>query len=397
MGGLSDSCSEPEKPTSTGRRRDIPTLDGWRAIAILMVLAHHAGTAYFSESAYYIKSPTRFGTLGVPIFFGLSGLLICKLLLEEFDATGTLNLKAFYIRRGFRILPALFAVLAACAALGLLRSRTELLGSLFFVRNYIPDSISGPFTGHLWSLSVEEHFYIIWPALLCFLLSTKRALAGTILLALGFSLWRVFDFHVHLIARMAPFLNTPMRSDLRLDGLFWGCVCAFLLHRSRNVLFRYYRFGVFVLGVSAFVICLVRPVPLGVVWTAMLIPLMMLGTAAHPEWRLSRFLDLQPLRWIGKISYSLYLWQQLFLVPSWEPHPLASVQRFPWNVMLIIACATSSYYIMEKPLLRIGRSISSRMQAGNKSFRVSTARSHAVRLRADEFHHKTPEIGTKPY
>lgn len=143
------------------KSRHIPTLDGWRAVAILLVVAHHAGTAFYSESDYYSQSLTRFGTWGVPVFFGLSGVLITKLLLEEFDRTGKMSLKSFYIRRAFRILPPVFVFIAVVAALGLLASGMEAASGLFFFRNYLPNSLGGIYTGHLWSLAVEEHFYLI--------------------------------------------------------------------------------------------------------------------------------------------------------------------------------------------------------------------------------------------
>src|SRR5216683_3339276 len=121
----------------TDKSRHIPTLDGWRALAILLVVAHHGGTAFYRESEYYSISITRFGTWGVPVFFGLSGVLITKLLLEEFDRTGRMSLKSFYLRRAFRILPPVFVYLAAVAGLGLLASGMEAASGLFFFRNYL--------------------------------------------------------------------------------------------------------------------------------------------------------------------------------------------------------------------------------------------------------------------
>ena len=125
------------------KARYIPTLDGWRAVAILMVIAYHAGAGFYGLKEFFAVSPTRFGSWGVPVFFALSGLLITKLLLEEFDRSGRISLKSFYIRRAFRILPAATLYILTLAALGLLVSRTELASSLFFFRNYLPESLAG--------------------------------------------------------------------------------------------------------------------------------------------------------------------------------------------------------------------------------------------------------------
>ncbi|MBV8072845.1 MAG: acyltransferase, partial [Acidobacteriaceae bacterium] len=149
----------------------IPTLDGWRAVAIGMVIAYHAsmvpfGTveAYRSSWAYLL----RFGHIGVALFFGISGFLITTLLLREEARNGRISLSKFYIRRCFRILPAYYALLGSITILGLITSRAELMSSLCFVRNYIHEGAGGGsyVTGHLWSLAVEEHFYLLWPGLL---------------------------------------------------------------------------------------------------------------------------------------------------------------------------------------------------------------------------------------
>ena len=153
----------------------IPTLDGWRAIAILGVIISHvinypydsirAGT-YHSASAI-----ADFGAGGVEVFFCLSGFLITRRLLEEERVLGAISLPRFYIRLGFRILPAALVYLAITGCLGLFRiiplAAGEWFSSLFFLRNYYAVSVSaGWYTGHFWSLAIEEHFYLFWPLML---------------------------------------------------------------------------------------------------------------------------------------------------------------------------------------------------------------------------------------
>ena len=162
----------------------IPTLDGWRAIAILMVLVDHALFFGFRASRVALwPVPPALGLHGVNLFFALSGFLITSRLLEEWRVTGAISLRGFYIRRAFRILPAALLVLAATATLGLVGlipvSRMEVLGAVFFFRNYLPGAsypdATGFFTEHYWSLAVEEHFYLAWPALLLLTLRKRWA------------------------------------------------------------------------------------------------------------------------------------------------------------------------------------------------------------------------------
>ena len=150
------------KPTPRGY---LPTLDGWRAIAILMIIVVHSASAVFapgagSENAFWF-AVTRYGAKGVDVFFGISGFLICSRLLEEHEAHGTISLKGFYIRRALRILPPYAVYLVALVMLTALGAvtlgRGELLTSIFFSRNFFtaPSDAAAWFTGHLWSLAVE--------------------------------------------------------------------------------------------------------------------------------------------------------------------------------------------------------------------------------------------------
>lgn len=162
---------------STLKSGYLPTLDGWRAAAIIAVLLDH--TLEYSPLRCYPKlmNFAHTGPNGVSLFFAISGFLICSRLLEEEGAFGRISLRGFYIRRACRILPpALFyliviAVLSVCGLIVV--SPGEWFGSAFFFRNYLPgDWISrgwGGYTVHYWSLAVEEHFYLLWPAALVLL------------------------------------------------------------------------------------------------------------------------------------------------------------------------------------------------------------------------------------
>ena len=112
-----------------------------------------------------------------------------------------------------------------------------------------------------------------------------------------------------------------------------------------------------------FPFCLQYQPPLTHLWLAALIPSLMVGTLLHPEWAVSRFLELGPIKWLGRISYSLYVWQEIFLVPSWEPQRFGAVQRWPLDIVLALACACLSYYLIERPAIRFGHSLSKRWVA----------------------------------
>ena len=105
-----------------------------------------------------------------------------------------------------------------------------------------------------------------------------------------------------------------------------------------------------------------RYLPIAPAWHAFFLPLLLLGTLLHPGWLISRILEAAPIRWIGRLSYSLYIWQQLFLTHD-AFHPLGAVQEFPWNIFLAFVCAILSYRFIEQPVLRLGHRISARITA----------------------------------
>lgn len=352
--------------------RRIPTLDGWRAVAIAAVTIHHLGRSFYQEEAAYDTDITRFGAFGVDIFFGLSGLLITTLLLEEWRRHGSFDLPGFYLRRAFRILPPYLAYLAVCTVAGLWRSPWEAAGCLLFFRNYVPDHLAGADTQQLWSLAVEEHFYFLWPSLL-FLLKPRLARPAALLLACAFGLWRLVSSQ--LASPTLPQIPTHFRTDLRLDALLWGCLFAFLLHdvAQRDKLGAQLRWPAWLAVACGWMLCLKFYSPLSSVWVACGVPVLLLGTVTHPEWSLSRALEWAPIVWLGRISYSLYLWQQLFLVAGWD-HSAHWWRIWPFNLAACLVAAAASYYLIEKPCIRIGRRLASnRAPADSAPHRVSSA------------------------
>ena len=349
----------------------IPTLDGWRAVAIIAVMASHAGHSYsapLGRDSFFDRISS--GTHGVNLFFAISGLLITSRLLEEWDTAGNVSLKRFYIRRGFRILPPALLYLACVALLGasglLPVVREEFAAATLFYRNYLP-AILGPggagfFTSHYWSLGVEEHFYLFWPALLLFA-GRKRALPVAIVVALLVAVWRHFEAWREIMLYNAIQPTYFARSDTRIDSIMWGVVAALALSRPdvRAFIERYLS-TIVMLAVAALYGAIVyrygtRPT----FWEAMIVPVIVVGTVLRPHSIVGRVLENPVMRWIGRLSYSLYLWEFFFVYYPGVPTTLGVWQTFPVNLIAAMACAAASYYLVERPLVRLGHRIAPAM------------------------------------
>jgi peptidoglycan/LPS O-acetylase OafA/YrhL len=334
----------------------IPTLNGWRAIAVMLVIGSHAsvmmqnsGTAVGSFAASIFSH----AGIGVDVFFAISGYLICSLLLKEKSIDGTIDLPAFYRRRAFRILPALIGYLAAIGTLreaGILPTVSigELLSSLLFVRNYFDGSW---YTGHFWSLAIEEHFYIFVPVMLM-VLSWKNSLRLAIAIAVACATIRLLESGL-------PDLKVEFRTEARLDAIMYGAIFALIVFRFRPA-FEHYLTLPTVAGavILAILLCYLLPyMPLRRTVLAMMMPVLIVYTTINYKSAFGQFLEWKPLQWVGKLSYSLYIWQMLFLVSGERAMPW--VQGFPISFVFIIGCASASYYLIERPFIALGHQISS--------------------------------------
>lgn len=335
----------------------IPTLDGWRGVAILTVLLDHYLGVYYA-SRYPYPRLAHVGYHGVGLFFVLSGFLITSLLLKEKRESGSIDLRRFYIRRAFRILPCawaylgvvLFAVLiweghAQAAAF----ARGEVASCLFFYRNYFTGHVVNIWaTGHFWSLSIEEQFYLVWPPVLL-LLGSRRSRNLAIIAILGAFVWRWL--HVNQIW-FGPFTyadHTPFWAD----ALLLGCLAAITVEYWRAKL-RPWMGG----ALLCFVVLCARHYH-GFVPTqeSAAMALMLLATASFPSTILGRILEWKPLVQLGHISYSLYIWQQLtvFFVQGHK----AALFLCP---VLAIFLAVLSYCCIEQPMIRLGKKLTQRLR-----------------------------------
>ena len=336
----------------------LPALDGWRGVAILLVLFDHTNLG----SGGLLHKISRTGATGVGLFFALSGFLITTRLLNEDMKVGRVSLVHFYVRRVFRLIPASLSyllVLGALASAGVLALTVkQFAASLLFFRNYIPADTAGSgwFTGHFWSLAVEEHFYLLWPALL---IRIKGKPLIPALLACLVAFWRHIDLHYHVVHANLWFQG---RSDVRMDGLLWGCVLAIVFSQPglRQKLSRAYPVWLLLIFCAVDVS---SNLLLGKhnysPYEPLLLALILVWPVLNSQSWLARLLDQPALRWLGALSYSLYIWQELWLVFPGVPSGLRFFQVFPINLVCAFACAAFSYYFIEKPMISFGHRLTS--------------------------------------
>jgi peptidoglycan/LPS O-acetylase OafA/YrhL len=340
------------------RLKKIPSLDGLRAIAILLVLASHLGGSRNFLPVSTMAWIGDVGNLGVRLFFVISGFLITRLLLGEIDRQQRISLKAFYIRRVLRIFPA-FYVFIACALLlaavgfATLDSR-DVLHAVTYTMNYHANFSPNFSLRHLWSLAVEEQFYLLWPLTLAILMPSR---ASRVLVALVV---------VVPILRVVLYTMVPGYENIAdtgfesvCDALATGCLLAMALPRlARTPGFnRLVSSPLFPLLFVAIVVANnQRDHPkffwlLCVPFMNVALALTVLRYVQAPLLPIGRLLNHRALVSIGVLSYSVYLWQQLFLI-QWRPATSIFVV-FPLNIVMTFACAAASYHFVERPFLRL--------------------------------------------
>jgi peptidoglycan/LPS O-acetylase OafA/YrhL len=342
--------------------KSIPTLDGWRGFAVIAVILYHGRFGFFGENSE-LTTLSAHGFLGVDLFFAISGFLICGLLLQEYQTHGGINLRRFYLRRCFRILPPYYAVLVVLctiSTLGVIHvDYANLPSCLLFYRNYRPlgmDEQGGFYTAHFWTLAIEEHFYLILPM---FLIAVKPKRAGKVafLLAMAIFAWRVLQSHFEWFPTILPPANLLTRTDTRMDALLWGCLAAIYFPAIVRYVERI-RFLQLWFPILATLLVMEKLRPPGMIlFRAVLMPALVLSTVLQPASLLGRVLEWHPVRWLGTISYSLYLWQELFLpeLAVEKAHgAFRHLQQAPWNVPAILICACVSRYLLELPMIRLG-------------------------------------------
>jgi peptidoglycan/LPS O-acetylase OafA/YrhL len=361
-------------PVRAGTLSHLGGLDGLRAIAVIAVVAFHL-----------LPSSVPGGGLGVDIFFVISGFLITGLLLEERSDTGRIGLRRFWGRRARRLLPALVLLVVICCsaalALGgdvLVGIGRQVLGAATFSSNWLAIANgSSYFSGttpelfrNLWSLAVEEQFYLVWPfvVLLVVLVRWRWVRFGIFVVVAAASATEMFLLYSPRVDPTRVYYGT----DTHSFGLALGAALAVATAgMSRNTLEwpKWSRRILPTLG-AASVLGLIAIAVLvssdsavnfqgGLAAVAVLSALAILG-AIVPRSPLGASLDVLPLRWIGARSYGIYLWHWPVLVlvtaaePKWQDSPSTGWLVGAVTVVITLAAATLSFQFVERPIRRMG-------------------------------------------
>jgi peptidoglycan/LPS O-acetylase OafA/YrhL len=337
-------------------------LDGWRAISVLLVIVQHIG--FYQNGGFLHRFPNSVvnvvqfcGLLGVRTFFVISGFVICRLLISEEERYGSVSLKGFYYRRIFRILPPFFLYLAAISlllGLGLVHEiwRAILGAGLFlFDINITPHSW---LVGHTWSLAAEEQFYLLFP--ITWILTPKR--------------WRSpFCFGVFLLIAVWNFLvffthwNTLVGTNGRVgfSCIAWGVLMAVNENRARKLARRVPTFVVVLLAIGLLVHPVFSDSWRRIVYECLLLPpaiaLLLLSSLERGP-RLRALLCSKPLQAVGLTSYGIYLWQQPFTAP--REYFVGQAVIITYLLPLLFLIVPLSYFLVEKPAMRYGKSLSRR-------------------------------------
>jgi peptidoglycan/LPS O-acetylase OafA/YrhL len=336
-------------------RTYVPALDGIRAVAILFVFLYHAG---------YLPG----GWVGVDIFFTLSGYLITTILVTEFEARGSVFIRRFFFRRACRLLPAVVVLVGVALALSfyfndqLRETKIDAVAALLYVEDfrYAFSPVTGTTLGHLWSLSVEEQFYLIWPFFLIVSLSLfgqERSFYVVIVTIVFVILWRFALLTEH---SASPYYRIYFSFDTRIDELLIGSALALWGRRPGQALLRTIKLSwpfIFIFFIA--ILIKVDPVtkwegvssyPLIGAATACLI--VILTTEEIPF--LTRLFTLAPLVALGRISYGFYLWHYL-IIHEVKTGGFTILYVTVLSFALTLIVSIGSYRLIEQPVLRLGR------------------------------------------
>jgi peptidoglycan/LPS O-acetylase OafA/YrhL len=343
----------------------LPGLDGIRAIAVLAVIAYHLNFGWAPG-----------GLLGVEVFFVLSGYLITDLLVSERRRTGAIGLARFWVHRARRLFPALFVMMFVTIAVVTLFERTQLsavrsdtVPGIFYFSNwwFIFQHVSyfakfgppSPF-GHMWSLAIEEQFYLVWPLVVLAGFRWVHTTRARVLLTLGLALASAIEMAVLYTPGLDP-TRVYDGTDTRAFALLIGAALALVLPRNRrfgpitpnarhllNGVGGVALVGIFIMfwGTNQYQTFLYTG---GMVLLSLLTALV-IAITVHPGAGLRRVLGVEPLRWIGERSYGIYLWHYPIIVLTTPLNASASILRGFLQIAATFIIAALSWKYIEQPI-----------------------------------------------
>jgi|SRR5882724_256845 len=354
--------------------RRLPSLDGWRAVSITLVIGAHCRYSDGFPAGWDRLFDWLFdGDLGVRCFFVISGFLITWLLRREHQLSGTISLRDFYVRRVLRIAPVYFAFVFVLWLLtqftDFRQHATTWVGNLTFTTDFL----EGEFTSaHLWSLAVEEQFYIVWPLSLVIILRTRMPVRiGFACLAAPLAvapIFRVLSYvSTHGYRAIPVWLFPPHSFFNYFDAIALGCTGA-VLFATKPSWFKRVEQRRILWSMVALIFLLVPyalqklqlagkvNVPFGPGLQAVGLTILIMHSISSPRAWAFRVLNVAPVCWLGVLSYSLYIWQEIFCTrASAFGFAPKSFLTFPIWMFTAVVAAIVSYYGFERPLLGLRR------------------------------------------
>jgi peptidoglycan/LPS O-acetylase OafA/YrhL len=335
-------------------KKPIPSLYGLRAISVLLVVVYHLQNARDPISFPSFIEPSYFGHFGVNIFFVISGFIITTLLMNEAGQNGHISIPRFYVRRILRIFPAYYFLLLTYFILQLTSvihlENTDWFFSLTLLKQF---SNPGGITGHLWTISAEEVFYLFFPIIFIWLYPKNKRLLNYLLIFVTLAAVPASRMLIHNV-----FPTYPFNVFVRGDALAIGCLLALNYDKIR-IIGRYYKtiFMALILMELSYLMLQETTYPeaaqilLGSAgWSLpdnLAIAIILIVSIEQRSSLWFRFLNSKVLVFIGTISYSIYLWQQIFT----SQLELGIFNKLPYSLIFLFLASVLSYKLIEKPFL----------------------------------------------
>lgn len=335
--------------------RYIKGFDTLRAVSIIMVIVAHLlpyGYEFYKTRLWIVVS----GDTGVQVFFTLSGFLITALLLNELKGKGRINFKNFFARRALRLFPPLiilFIVIGYYMFEGSIdESWVGLVFSIFYAYNFVHHEYHTTELSHTWSLAVEEQFYLIWP----FVISVLNKISRLSYVMFSFIVFCVVGYYWFPELEVNEHYHTQRWFLPAAAPIIIGSYFALLNHLSpdkwQSIMNKNY--WIIVLGVFLFVYPLYSfeiLLKLSPIIQSIGVSFALLWLCYNQESRITKVVDNRLFRYLGQISYGIYVYQGFFLRTG--PGGVLSVQQYPLNIILVVLIAILSYEFYEKPILKL--------------------------------------------
>jgi peptidoglycan/LPS O-acetylase OafA/YrhL len=347
----------------------MPALDGIRAISILGIMANHGGFGWAVG-----------GIISVNVFFVLSGFLITLLLLKEWSRSATIRLRAFWARRARRLLPALFVLLGGVALYSWLFApsgtqaslRGNGIATMLYLANwhqiaagqsYFAQVSAQSLLLHTWTLAIEEQFYLVWPLVVLGVLKLWRSPRILLLIAVAGALASAIEMALLFHPGGDP-SRVYYGTDTRAQDILVGAAVAILLSSREPVMSRRARTGLSWMAVAAAAVFAFEwtkiggasalPYRGGFLLADLMVGVVVVGVTQAPSGLPARVLSVRPLRYVGKVSYGLYLWHwPIFLALTHARTGLDGAALFAVKCAASLVMAILSWHLVETPIRRM--------------------------------------------